>query len=831
MNTPSSVYTTLIDRYKRKLNDIGIGDEAYKWEWVQKFKGRPNLDADDFAAEVRNVLNTNLLYQISRAVLVKLAKLRADDLKNIMRELFDQSLDLQKRMDSYKNAADALYKEIRTNENPSHQDERTTACLLSIRYPDDYPIYKEGLYKNLCRNLNIPLQPAGEKYVHYVQLVDEFVENFIRPDAELIEMVRSELPDNAYSDPNFRLLAQDILYQCYEGLDSTHIAEVDPNEPRVWLMSPGPQASMWPAFRDGGYAAIDFNIRQDLSQLTEQSDFDGLTEGSNTPLGSNSSRACWEFAQIMKPGDWIITKRGRSAYIGLGVVTSEYSYDPEAKEYPHRREVDWIKEGEWKESWQLVTKTLTDISKYPNYTRRLKGYIGFGEDVVDEAIIADDPVDYEKTPLEDGNTSYWWLNANPKYWDLSEHAVGSLQTYTTHAQTGNKRRIYKYFEALQPGDQIIGYETTPRKRVVARLVVTQGIHQDEEDRECIEFRVDHFYANRPTWEELQSDPALSEAEIFDNNQGSLFKLTPEEFRRIESLAVGEAQSLPPYTLTDATTNSFLDPEWLKSTLELWQMKKNLVLQGPPGTGKTFVAKRLAWLLMGEQDASRLHIVQFHPSYSYEDFIEGYRPNGQSGFSLKSGHFLSFCKRAASDPNRPYVFVIDEINRGNLSKIFGEVMMGIEADKRGESIHLQYGSSNQLFSIPRNLYLIGTMNTADRSLALVDYALRRRFAFKTMSPEFGQRFEAFLVSKSVPIVLIRQIVESLTELNRTIREDASLGSGYAVGHSYFCDPPQNGDGHHAWLSRIWDYEVMPLIEEYWFDQRDQVEKVQQLLVLP
>jgi len=832
MSNPSTVYTTLIDRYKRKLNEIGIGDEVFKWKWIQDFRGRPNLDAPDLAAEVREVLNpTNLMYPLSRGVLVKFAIERPIELKSLLINLYDESVNLQSRVNAYLIDAEALYFRIRINDTRSQQDERTISALLALKYPESYPVYKDSIYRKLCNDLGIPLKPAGEKYVHYVRLVEEFIENNIRQDIELIDMVRAELPVDAYPDPNFRLLAQDILYQCYEGLASNRIVDVDPVEPRVWLMAPGSQASKWQEFRKEGYGAIDFDIHEDLSLITQLSDFDQLLGDSGTTLGPHSSRACWEFAHVMKPGDWIIAKRGRSAYIGLGIVTTDYFYETNAKEYPHRRRVNWIKEGEWKEKWQIVTKTLTDITKYPDYVRELKEKIGFGDEIIEDAIITMNPDSYEKTYEDDSNTSYWWLNANPKYWDLSEHAIGSIQTYTTHAETGNKRRIYKYFEALKPGDQIIGYETTPRKRVVARLVVTHGLHQDEEDRECIEFRVDHFYANRPTWDELQSDPTLVNAEILGSNQGSLFKLTPEEFQHIEALATGATKTIEPYTLADATKGSFLDPDWLTSTLSLWRSKKNIVLQGPPGTGKTFVAKRMAWLLMRERDESRLHMVQFHPSYSYEDFIEGYRPNGQSGFTLKSGHFLSFCRRAASDSDRPYVFVIDEINRGNLSKIFGEVMMGIEADKRGEPIHLQYGSADLAFSIPPNLFMIGTMNTADRSLALVDYALRRRFAFRTMLPEFGPRFRDFLLSKSVPPEITNRIVTALSDLNRLIQSDGSLGVGYSVGHSYFCDPPSNVQGHEAWLEAIWLYEVLPLLEEYWFDQSDQVDKAKLLLGLP
>lgn len=150
-----------------------------------------------------------------------------------------------------------------------------------------------------------------------------------------------------------------------------------------------------------------------------------------------------------------------------------------------------------------------------------------------------------------------------------------------------------------------------------------------------------------------------------------------------------------------------------------QMKKNIILQGAPGVGKTFVAERLAFSLMGKPDLERVMTIQFHQSYSYEDFIMGFRPS-TSGFELRRGAFYTFCKKAESDKNHDYFFIIDEINRGNLSKIFGELFMLIENDKRGKSLQLLY--SDEQFSIPENLYIIGMMNTADRSLALLDYAL-------------------------------------------------------------------------------------------------------------
>src|SRR5690606_1428410 len=185
-----------------------------------------------------------------------------------------------------------------------------------------------------------------------------------------------------------------------------------------------------------------------------------------------------------------------------------------------------------------------------------------------------------------------------------------------------------------------------------------------------------------------------------------------------------------YTLDDALDGLFLSRDQFTYILDQLGRKRNVILEGPPGVGKTFIAKRVAWALLGEKDPSRVEMVQFHQSYAYEDFVQGWRPAEAGGFDLRNGIFYEFCERAAGDdPERPYVFIIDEINRGNLSKVFGELLMLIEGDKRGPdfAIPLTYSRAREeRFYVPRNLYVLGMMNTADRSLAMVDYALRRRF---------------------------------------------------------------------------------------------------------
>ncbi|MGO1372341.1 MAG: AAA family ATPase [Senegalia sp. (in: firmicutes)] len=246
---------------------------------------------------------------------------------------------------------------------------------------------------------------------------------------------------------------------------------------------------------------------------------------------------------------------------------------------------------------------------------------------------------------------------------------------------------------------------------------------------------------------------------------------------------------------------------------LLNRKKNIILQGPPGVGKTFIAKRLAYSIIGKEDETKIEMIQFHQSYSYEDFIMGYRPSG-NGFELKEGPFYKFCKEAEEDLENDYYFIIDEINRGNLSKIFGELMMLVENNKRGEEISLTY--SDESFSVPENVYIIGMMNTADRSLAIIDYALRRRFSFFDIEPTFeSDGFKNLLIGKGMDEALIQTIKTRINYINSEIENDVNLGKGFKIGHSYFCDYDKRED----WYEEVIKYEIAPLIREYWFDEED------------
>lgn len=260
----------------------------------------------------------------------------------------------------------------------------------------------------------------------------------------------------------------------------------------------------------------------------------------------------------------------------------------------------------------------------------------------------------------------------------------------------------------------------------------------------------------------------------------------------------------------------MDKDQYETLVSLLMKKQNVILQGAPGVGKTYAAKRLAYSIMGVKDPNRVMMVQFHQSYSYEDFIMGYRPTQEGGFVIKHGPFYDFCKSAEEDgEDVPYFFIIDEINRGNLSKIFGELFMLIESDKRGIGLRLLY--NDEEFSVPKNLYVIGMMNTADRSLAMMDYALRRRFAFFSMEPGFEtdgfRKYRDGFGNEK-----FRKLIACVERLNGVIATDDSLGEGFRIGHSYFCNLKETSD---RTLSGIVEFELIPLIKEYWFDEPTKV----------
>lgn len=419
------------------------------------------------------------------------------------------------------------------------------------------------------------------------------------------------------------------------------------------------------------------------------------------------------------------------------------------------------------------------------------------------------------------DVQYWFLNANPKIWSMESMPVGEVQDYTLYNNNGNKRRIFQNFLDAKAGDMVIGYESTPVKQVVALL----RIHA-EQDGEKIYFEKLEGLSSPIDYAALKERAELEKMEYFVSPQGSLFKLTKSEYECILDM-IREENPAPskkekkPYTKEAFLKDVYITEAKYDRLVSVLKKKKNIILQGAPGVGKTFAAKRLAYSIMGEVDEDRIEFVQFHQNYSYEDFVMGYKPVGE-GFELKYGIFYRFCQKAANHPDQDYFFIIDEINRGNMSKIFGELLMLIEADYREKKATLAY--NGLCFSVPKSVHIIGMMNTADRSLAMIDYALRRRFSFFDMEPGFDS--EGFInYQKGFANETFNTLIERIKDLNREIIQDKSLGKGFCIGHSYFCNTTACTD---AWMKDVVDYDILPMLSEYWFDDTAKLQHWENIL---
>lgn len=383
---------------------------------------------------------------------------------------------------------------------------------------------------------------------------------------------------------------------------------------------------------------------------------------------------------------------------------------------------------------------------------------------------------------------------------MKEH-IDPSKPYTMAAHA-----TWQFAREIKPGD--IVFAKKGRATVIGRGVVQSGYEFDDS-------RADNKNVRKVNWTHKGEWPhpgqaamkTLTDITQYTDYVAELCAMFESD---VEEDVEEQVTELKPYTAEKFLEEVYMDEESYRTLVELVKSKKNVILQGAPGVGKTFAAKRLAYSMMGVKDPSRVMMIQFHQSYSYEDFIMGFRPT-EKGFELKRGAFYNFCKQAEIDSDNDYFFIIDEINRGNLSKIFGELFMLIEADKRGIELQLLY--SDERFSIPGNVYIIGMMNTADRSLAMMDYALRRRFGFFEMRPGFDtDGFRAYRMALGSE--KFNRLISCIESLNNAITADESLGEGFCIGHSYFSNLKEVTDRA---LSSIVEFELIPLLKEYWFDE--------------
>lgn len=601
------------------------------------------------------------------------------------------------------------------------------------------------------------------------------------------------------------------LFEYYDYLLSITQEDDDIDESiKYWMYSPGENARMWEDCINDNQMYLGWDI---LGNLSDYESRDAVAANLKKEFGddkkyTNDSLAVWDFVNNIQIGDIVYAKLGRKTIIGRGVVAGSYTYNPTRKEYVNSRSVKWEHLGEWNTDVMFPMKTLTDITKYSNFVDKLESIVAGKNTQSDSA-------------QSSNKCNHWWLTANPKFWSMSEWTVGNEQNYTLYNANGNKRRIFQNFIDAKEGDNVICYESTPTKQILCLAVVSK-----ENDGENIWFKKTEALTSPVDFNTIKDIPELQNMEYLVNPNGSFFKLTNEEYDVIMDV-IREANETPAivtnadkYSETEFLSEVFMTEEnYLRLKQQLLH-KKNIILQGAPGVGKTFSAKRLAYSIMGEKDDKRICMVQFHQNYSYEDFVEGYKPD-ENGFKLRKGIFYEFCTRAKNNPEKDHFFIIDEINRGNLSKVFGELLMLIEKDYRGDKTTLALAYSGEKFYVPEKLHIIGMMNTADRSLAMIDYALRRRFSFFTLEPGFKSK--GFIEKcNQLNNVKYDRLVECVISLNEDIIKDDSLGEGFEIGHSHLCFS-KTEDVTDEWLYSVVNYDIIPMLKEYWFDNNGKVEE--------
>lgn len=779
----------VLEQYKRDFVLTQWEDEKYKWEAVKCFQDNWDVEADDFADMLTKSLSKtyNLLASANNfpaKMITEFAQTASEEVRSMFIVLFDERKDVYGRIETFKMRSSMLLEQHSDGNRQHYQYENAITTYLWLRYPDKYYIYKYSEVKAVADVLKSGYYFKKGAYAdnirHFYRLYDEICQE-IKGDTELVRLLKGKLADSCYPDPELRTLTLDVSFYISQSYSQGQDAGLS-------------KAEWFPAQYDPGLSVEDWVCL--------------LNDGEVFSVGS------LEIMKRMKDYGGAATCTQLSTKYGESVNFYNVGASSLAHRVADTMELSAVEISPGEERWWPVLFIGKEAGEEEEGV-----FVWKLRDELSQALDQTDLSDVELYALEDRGRDgcrYWWLNASPSIWSFSDMAVGGTQSYTLYNDNGNKRRIFQNFMDARAGDMLICYESNPVKQIVAIGKIIA-----EQDGEEIFFEKLEGLSSPIDYQVLKGYPELEGMEFFTNPNGSLFKLTREEFDFIMDLireenSVQNETHIESYSKEDFLDEVYMSEQRFKTLVSVLKNKKNIILQGAPGVGKTFIAERLAYSIMGKKDDSRIRFVQFHQNYSYEDFVMGYKPV-ENGFELKYGVFYHFCQEASDYPEKNYFFIIDEINRGNMSKIFGELLMLIERGYRGKKAALAY--NGRLFSVPENIYIIGMMNTADRSLAMIDYALRRRFSFFDMEPGFDS--EGFIrYQNALDNEIFNKLILKVKELNDEITKDKSLGKGFCIGHSYFCERDVCTD---EWLHEVVDYDIIPMLREYWFDEADKLQR--------
>ena len=812
------------EAYVKYLPNFFVG-EKYKWVAISHFQKYWNIEAADFAGMLDQSLSKtyNLLssgYYYARKMIVGFAQEDPEGLRELFRMLYDETRDLTERTEKFIAYAEDRKQNHNERGWKNHfQDTRSVSVYLWLKYPDKYYIYKYGEIRPAAEELEsdfLPIKAASvSNLIGGYRFYDEICAQISKNNA-IISTFDNLRTEDCYPDPQYRTLTMDIVFYIsrYYLQTDTETEEMDVNDP---LFSEG-----WGPSQDEYNPGF---TKDDWLKLLNNSNVIGPLWGGTLAAfyDAGGQATCTQIGQTF----------GKSAMSISGYCTNLAKRIHKVTGCPLS-----IRKNGTTRYWPILFLGKDADAKTPgSFIWRLRDELmeALGEFGIERYL-------WEKAGNLNNGIRIWKISEGKDSTGLSDDIKANLILRSAVAVHGTtkalggmsvsqgesfRKRIHKgdyfylcYASSIQLLGQFTEDEAVPSPEIDQQKGETGWLERDYE--KIAPAMNEAPYTGATKWWTPNGNTTCVEVPADEHGLFEDLILKPYFGMTIAELsgAEPEEESEAPkpeiefYNRADFLNEVFMSEEHLDQLIGLVRRKKNVILQGAPGVGKTFTAKRLAYVMMGSKDKNRIASIQFHQNYSYEDFIMGYKPVG-SDFVLQTGVFYDFCEKARQDPGREYFFIIDEINRGNLSKIFGELLQLIEADYRGEETLLAY--NHMPFSVPKNLYLIGMMNTADRSLALIDYALRRRFSFFDMMPGYlTQGFKEYMTR--IHDETFEALVAQLIILNKEIADDPALGKGFCIGHSYLCVSEEE-EYSPEWLQAVVLYDIIPTLQEYWFEDPD------------
>ncbi len=789
----------LVEEYKADFKE-NIPLELYKWEAAKHFQDNWNIDAEDFPAMLSRSLSktANLLASMSnfpRKMIEKYATLYTEEIKELFSILFDESLDLKERIDTFIAGIEQVHKKWDVKGGRNHyQTFNVVSTYLWLRYPNKYYIYKPSVAKILFDKLGIEIKltPLKANAVIKTYELYDSISNHLLEDQELKAMFEEVITPSCYPDSLMRTATVDLGYYLKKK-KATTVTSSKATEKKYWMYAPGENASKWERCLKQNIICIGWDSLGDLSEINSlEGCKDELKDRYNNPDSSfmNDGLAVWEFSHVMQPGDVVYAKQGLSCIIGRGIVKSDYIYDSSQENYRHTRKIEWTHIGKW-ELGNIVQKTLTDITKYPDYVKKIEAMIVEGKtEEAKEGMYNDKYAAYIKLLLNNSNLI---LNGAP----------GTGKTYL--AKQVAAQMIYE-------GNVPEGFEEDTKFVEQCGFVQFHPSYDYTDFVEGLRPKNDNgnigFERKDGTFKEFC---AIALQNLLDSKKTVQTLQNELSVRDLLEGFIEESMENETMFETSGTKNAFYIID---------NKEKSIIVRIPANekTSEVSLPKSdLTTLLENKVDIKGGGDIQTYFGRKYRTQPDSYIYVLYNALTKKAVP-LTKTKSVVPVPEKKFVFIIDEINRGEISKIFGELFFSIDPGYRGKKGKVQTQYQNLIgdddpfkdgFYIPENVYIIGTMNDIDRSVECMDFAMRRRFTFKEITAEESAR----------NMELGAEATERMMSLNDAISEIDGFNSSFHIGAAYF----KGVDDFDA----LWELKLAGLLKEYLRGMPDAEESLEAL----